>query len=86
MLAAFPDLALSVDDVYWMGNEADGHLVATRWSAIGTHRGNGVYGPPTGRRVHIWGISQQLIRFGRIVQEWTLFNEFAVLQQLLRDA
>ena len=86
MLAAFPDLALSVDDVYWMGNEADGHLVATRWSAIGTHRGNGVYGPPTGRRVRIWGISQQLIRDGRIVQEWTLFNEFAVLQQLLRDA
>ena len=62
MLATFPDLALSVDDVYWMGNEADGHLVAVRWSAIGTHRGNGVYGPPTGRRVRIWGISQHRIR------------------------
>ena len=52
MLAAFPDLALSVDDVYWMGNEADGHLVSIRWSAIGTHRGHGVYGaadrPPRG--------------------------------------
>lgn len=85
MLAAFPDLAVTVDDVYWMGNEADGHLVAVRWSAIGTHRGNGVYGRPTGRRVRIWGISQHFIRDGRITQEWTVFNEFALLQQLLRD-
>jgi predicted ester cyclase len=85
MLAMFPDLAVTVDDVYWMGNEADGYLVAVRWSAVGTHRGHGVYGPPTGRRVVIWGISQHFIRDGRITLEWTLFNEFAVLQQLLRD-
>jgi predicted ester cyclase len=73
---------MSVDDVYWMG---EGHLIAVRWSAIGTHRGHGVYGPPTGRRVAIWGISQLAVRGGRIVQEWTVFNEFAILQQLLRD-
>jgi predicted ester cyclase len=85
MLAMFPDLAVSVDDVYWMGNERDGHLVAVRWSAIGTHRGAGVYGAPTGRRVALWGISQHHVVGGRIVQEWTIFNEFEVLQQILRD-
>ena len=84
MLATFPDLAVTVDDVYWMGNEADGYLVAVRWSALGTHRGHGAYGPPTGRRVAFWGISQHAIRGGRITQEWTLFNEFEVLQQILR--
>ena len=52
LLAMFPDLALSVDDVYWMGNDRDGYLISTRWSAIGTHRGYGVYGSPTGRRRH----------------------------------
>ena len=33
----------------------------------------------------IWGISQHRIEQGRITQEWTLFNEFEVLQQILRD-
>jgi len=85
MLAMFPDLGLSVDDVYWMGNETDGYLVSARWSAIGTHRGFGVYGTPTGRRVGLWGISQYRIAGGRIEQEWTMFNEFEVMQQIYRD-
>ncbi len=85
MLAMFPDLAVGVDDVYWMGNERDGYLVSARWSALGTHRGHGVYGVPTGRRVFFWGISQYRIHEGRIAQEWTIFNEFEVLQQIARD-
>ena len=85
LLAMFPDLAVSVDDVYWMGNDRDGYLVSVRWSALGTHRGFGVYGAPTGRRVSIWGISQHRIAGGRIAEEWTLFNEFEVLQQIYRD-
>lgn len=85
MLAMFPDLAVSVEDVYWMGNDRDGYLVSARWSALGTHRGYGVYGPPTGRRIALWGISQYRIRGGRIEQEWTLFNEFEALQQIYRD-
>lgn len=85
MLAMFPDLAVGLDDVYWMGNDRDGYLVSARWSALGTHRGQGVYGPPTGRRVAFWGISQYRIESGRIAQEWTLFNEFEVLQQIYRD-
>lgn len=85
MIAMFPDLALSVDDVYWMGNDVDGYLIAARWSAIGTHRGSGVYGSPTGRRVRLWGISQYRVVAGRIEQEWTLFNEFEVMQQIYRD-
>lgn len=85
LLAMFPDLSVSVDDVYWMGSDVDGYLVSVRWSAIGTHRGNGVYGPATGRRVAIWGIAQHRIVGERIIQEWFLFNEFELLQQILRD-
>jgi predicted ester cyclase len=85
LLATFPDLAISVDDVYWMGNADEGYLVSVRWSGIGTHRGHGVYGPPTGRRVALWGLSQYRVENGRIAQEWTLFNEFDLLQQILRD-
>ncbi len=85
LLAMFPDLVFQIDDLYWMGNDQDGYEVALRWSIVGTHRGYGVYGPPTGRRVHLWGITQEIIQGGVIQEEWMLFNEFHVLQQLLRD-
>ena len=81
-LAMFPDLALSVDDLYWMGNEAEGFMVAARWTMAGTHRGHGIYGPPTGRAVRLWGISHFDIRGGRVVEEWTMFNEFSVMRQI----
>ncbi len=85
LLATFPDLGLQVDEVYWMGNEADGFRVSVRWSATGTHRGYALYGKPTGRRVYLWGLSQLYVQDGRIVEDWMLFNEFDVLMQLLRD-
>ncbi|UNS95575.1 ester cyclase [Streptomyces tubbatahanensis] len=85
LLATFPDLGHQVDEVYWMGNEADGYRVSVRWTAVGTHRGHALYGRPTGRRVHLWGLTQLYLSQGRITEEWTLFNEFDVLAQLLRD-
>jgi hypothetical protein len=84
-LAMFPDLTMQVDDIYWMGNDTDGFSVSMRWSALGTHRGNGIYGTPTDRRVLIWGISQYHVRERVVQEEWTVFNEFEVMQQLLRD-
>ena len=85
MIASFPDLALSVEDIYWMGNEYDGYLVSVRWGAIGTHKGNGSYGPPTDKECYIWGITQWYIENNKIIKEWTVFNEFGILVQLLGD-
>jgi hypothetical protein len=85
LLATFPDMGVSVDEVYWMGNDAEGYRASVRWSGTGTHRGYGLYGEPTNRRVHLWGISQLYVVGGRIVEDWMLFNEFDVLGQLLRD-
>ncbi len=82
MMAMFPDLAHVIEDLYWMGNEADGYLVAVRWSMLGTHRGNGRYGPPTGKEAHIWGITHWMIEGGKVTKEWTMFNEFGLLVQL----
>jgi hypothetical protein len=83
MLAAFPDFAMTIEDLYWMGNPEEGHLVSLRWEAQGTHTGHGVYGPPTRRGVRIWGITQWSLHDGRIEAEWTLFNEFGLLMQLV---
>ena len=32
LMATFPDLGLHVDEVYWMGNEAEGFSVSVRWT------------------------------------------------------
>ena len=85
ILAAFPDLVLRVDEVYWMGNDVEGYLVATRWSAEATHDGAGPYGEPTGRRVQVWGITQQKIINGTVTREWMLFNEFDLMIQVAQD-
>lgn len=79
---ALPDLALQVDEVYWMGNDAEGYLSSARWSATATHSGNGIYGAATGRPVTIWGITQHEIRAGRIRREWMLFNELDLMMQI----
>ncbi|MEM7539078.1 MAG: ester cyclase [Chloroflexota bacterium] len=85
LMAMLPDLALQIDDIYWMGNDDDGYMTSVRWSIIGTHLGFGIYGAPTGRPVNMWGITQHHIIDGKIVEEWMLFNEFAVMQQIYRD-
>ncbi|HEX9115855.1 MAG TPA: ester cyclase, partial [Anaerolineae bacterium] len=63
----------------------NGYLASVRWSIAGTHLGAGIYGPPTGRNINMWGITQHRIIAGQIVEEWMLFNEFAVMQQIYRD-
>lgn len=85
LLATFPDLGMHVDEVFWMGNDRDGFRASVRWTAVGTHRGFGLYGRPTGRRVRLWGLSQLYFTGGRIVEDWMLFNEFDVMAQILRD-
>jgi len=85
MIASFPDIALSVEDIYWMGNVHDGYSVSIRWGSIGTHKGNGSYGPPTDKECYIWGITQWYIENNKIIKEWTAFNEFGILVQLLGD-
>ncbi len=85
LLATFPDLGMQVDEVYWMGNAADGFRVSVRWTAQGSHRGYGLYGAPSGRRVHLWGINQLYLSDGQITEDWMMFNEFDVMAQILSD-
>ena len=65
-----------------MGNDDDGWLVATRWTAEGTHLGGTLLGEPTGRRCRVWGITQSEVRDGRVLREWQLFNEFDLMMQV----
>jgi hypothetical protein len=33
----------------------------------------------------MWGITQQRITHARVAEEWMVFNEFEVMQQIYRD-
>ncbi len=82
LTTCFPDLELQIDEIYWMGDEVNGFLSSTRWSASGTHKGPGLYGHPTGTQIQIWGITQNEIQKGRITKEWMLFNELDLMMQI----
>ena len=82
----FTDMEWRMDEVYWMGNDSEGYLTSERWSAAGVHAKPGIYGPPTGQPVQIWGITQHEIKDGRIVREWTLFNELDLMMQIAARA
>lgn len=75
--AAFPDLALTCED-YIIGKD----LVAVRWSATGTHAGDGLGMPPTHRHVQLHGIDILRIAQGRVVERWGQFNGLDMMQQL----
>lgn len=86
LLAPFPDLALTVEHFCCVADRAGGWRTATRWRMKGTHTGYGIYGEPTGQRINILGVSHHLIRNQKIHNEWTLFDEFALLKQIHRPA
>ena len=75
--AAFPDLALTCED-YIVGEDR----VAVRWSATGTHEGDGLGMPPTHRRVQLHGIDILRVAQGRVAERWGQFNGLEMMQQL----
>jgi steroid delta-isomerase-like uncharacterized protein len=74
---AFPDLQLTIDDQL-----ADGDLVATRFTARGTHRGPLMGIPPTGRKVTVTGISIDRMVNGKSAESWTNYDVMGMMQQL----
>ncbi len=82
LLSPFPDLAMTVDNYCQVGDERSGYRTAIRWTMRGTHTGYGVYGEPTGNPIRIMGVSHHVIRDERVENEWTIFDEFALLKQI----
>ena len=82
LLAAFSDLEMLSDDILWSDEGEGVYRTSTRWTLLGTHRGPGPHGPPSGKSVRVSGITNDLIHEGRIVEEWSEFGEFALLRQI----
>jgi predicted ester cyclase len=64
-------------------NPADGDDIAIRWTLAGVHDGPALYGAASGRDVVILGVTHWRRVGGRIVREYTVFDEIAVWRQTL---
>jgi steroid delta-isomerase-like uncharacterized protein len=77
-IAAFPDLRLDPEDVL-----ASGDKVVARVRATGTHRGEFMGMPATGKGVNVQLID--IMRFGDdglVREHWGVFDALAMMQQL----
>jgi steroid delta-isomerase-like uncharacterized protein len=76
-LIAFPDGRTTMEDLV-----AEGDKVAYRWTYRGTHQGELMGIPTTGREVTITGITIDRISGAKIEEEWNNFDQLGMLQQL----
>lgn len=82
LLAMFPDAGVTIDHLYWNGDDAQGYRVAVRWTFTGTHTGIGMYGSPSNARVRIMGLSQHHVKNGIFHKEFTVFDEMEILRRI----
>ena len=72
------DIALNTDPFY-------GTRVSVLWKLRGTYSGVPLYGPVTRTPIEILGCSQFLMRGEKIAREWRIYDEIAVLSQIIRS-
>jgi predicted ester cyclase len=62
---------------------AEGDKVVVRYRSSGTHEGDMEgFGPPTGQRMEITGITILRLSEGKLVEAWTNFDALGMMQQL----
>ena len=74
---SFPDIHFTSEDVL-----VDDDKVVVRWTVSGTHRGEFMGVPPTGKQVSWTGINIYRIADGKIVERWANEDGVSLLQQL----
>jgi len=74
---AFPDLHVTVDEML-----SDGDKVVIRTTMKGTHKGNFMNIPATGKQMSVEGIDILRISNGRAVEHWGVTDNLTMMQQL----
>ncbi len=81
-LKAFPDRTLDGDNVIWSGDDREGyyssHLITSRMTNLGPSE----FGPATGKRVRIRTIADCLCLQNKIIEEWLVRDNAALVMQL----
>ena len=81
--SSFPDAKFTLEHCANLQENKQPNKVAIRWSLIGKHSGNGIFGSPTQAEVYVMGISHAEFSSQGIVNEWVLFDETEVWKQIL---
>jgi steroid delta-isomerase-like uncharacterized protein len=74
---AFPDVRITIDD-----QVVEGDKVVSRWTATGTHKGDLMGLAPTQKRATVTGIDIDRYQDGKVVEAWTSYDMYGMLQQL----
>jgi len=74
---AFPDTHVTIEDMI-----VEGDKVVFRWSGRGTHTGELLGIPPTGKDMKVTGIVIHRMVGGKIAEHWESFDQLGMLQQL----
>ena len=61
---------------------AEGDRVVVRWTAEGTHQGELLGIPPTGKRLRFSGISIYRLAEGKVAEVWEEFDRLGLMQHL----
>ncbi|MBY4893545.1 ester cyclase [Rhodobacteraceae bacterium N5(2021)] len=86
VFGAIPDGSFRAEHICSVPAEEGGTKVAVRWMIEGRHGGWGLFptlGAPTQRPVRLMGVSHYHYVDGRIVDEWTVYDEMTLLVQIL---
>ena len=75
--SALSGLRVTVDQQF-----TEGDYVATRFTITGTHDGDLMGTPPTGRDVSFTGITISRCENGRIAEEWEIADTMSLLAQI----
>ena len=74
---AFPDLHITIEDMI-----AEGDTVVVRTTFHGTHKGDLMGIPPTGKQATTTGISIFSVANGKAVEQWANYDDLGLMQQL----
>jgi steroid delta-isomerase-like uncharacterized protein len=77
LIAAFPDLRITIE-----GTVAEGDQVVVRWTAAGTHTGDGLGLPATGRSIAIRGMTWIRFEAGKMIEGVDSWNQREMIESL----
>jgi steroid delta-isomerase-like uncharacterized protein len=74
---AFPDLNMAIDELL-VANDS----TVLSFTLTGTHRGEMLGIPATGRRINVQGMVRSRFRDGKIAEEWEILDQLSLFEQI----
>lgn len=75
--SGFPDFKLRI-----LQQVSDRDRLVTQWTCSGTHRGEFLGVPATGKRIDVNGMTMSRVENGKIVEEQTYYDRLKLLEQM----